>query len=84
MSSFMLNTEVEREMLKYVSGVAFNGGKWLMFSFSGTVVLSKSPAISMYYFFNQQKCLLEMLKRSQFECHLLWAVSLCLCVPPGV
>lgn len=57
----MLNTEVEREMLKYVSGVAFSGGKWLIFSFSGTVVLSKSPAISMYYFYNQQKCLLEML-----------------------
>lgn len=63
-------------MLQNVSVVVCSGEKWLMFSFSGTVVLSKSPAISMCYFYNQQKCLLEMIKRCQFECYPFRAVSL--------
>lgn len=32
------------------------GEKWLMFSF-GVVVLSKSLAVNLYYFYNQQKYL---------------------------
>lgn len=47
-----------------------------MFSFSGTVVLSKSLAMSMYYFYNKPKCLLEMLKRCQYECYPVRTVSL--------
>ena len=49
----MLNTWVERQRnARNVSAVAPSGEKWLMFSFSGTVVLSKSLARNMYYFYN--------------------------------
>lgn len=41
-------------MLPNMSVVVSSGEKWLMFSFSVTVVLSKSPARNMYYFYSQQ------------------------------
>lgn len=53
-----------------MSVVASSHEKWLMISFSGTVLLSKLPAINMYYFYNSQNYLIKIVNGSQFEFHL--------------